>query len=523
MDSTNVLKNLNNLYDKSGYITRYGLDLLTSIIICLIFGLVISYYHVMNNIQPIKNDWSNQRCSPSVMPFSGLISKSSKETVFEATNNNFTFCIQTILSNIGNYALQPFYYLLNTITSEFQSLIDAVESIRAEFDKIRNSVTDVGSDLFSRILNIIMPLLETIISVKDLIGKTMGTMTAGLYTFFGAYLSMQSLFLIIYNLVSTILYALVGIITISWLTLNIPLAIADTAIMGAVLVPMAVIALFMENILQIDSSPPLPKVPSCFAGDTIVELQNNKRKLFKNLEINDILSDGSSITAIMKLSSYEQEFYKLNGIIVTGNHSILCEEKGWISVDKHPESCLIENFREPFIYCVNTDTKTIKIGKNIFSDWDDLDDNDFNDLKNNCCNLPINYSKKDIHKYLDAGFDENTTIELEDGRSIKIKNIEINDILRFGECVRGIIKIKCSDMVGLSEYAINEDITFKCTSNILLKDLGNLNTFNLTAENTKFADFAYHLLTDKGSFIVNGISVGDYNTSIEKYLTSCSC
>ena len=66
----------------------------------------------MNNIQPIKNDWSNQRCSPSVMPFSGLISKSSKETVFEATNNNFTFCIQTILSNIGNYALQPFYYLL---------------------------------------------------------------------------------------------------------------------------------------------------------------------------------------------------------------------------------------------------------------------------------------------------------------------------------------------------------------------------------------------------------------------------
>ena len=41
--------------------------------------------------------------------------------------------------------------------------------------------------------------------------------------------------------------------------------------------------------------------------------------------------------------------------------------------------------------------------------------------------FPENFSKNDIHKYLDAGFDENTTIELDDGRSILIKDIEVND------------------------------------------------------------------------------------------------
>ena len=58
-------------------------------------------------------------------------------------------------------------------------------------------------------------------------------------------------------------------------------------------------------------------------------------------------------------------------------------ELGWIPVEKHPCSVLIRNYYEPFVYCFNTNTKVIKIGKNTFSDWDDLDDIDIENLSKN--------------------------------------------------------------------------------------------------------------------------------------------
>ena len=32
--------------------------------------------------------------------------------------------------------------------------------------------------------------------------------------------------------------------------------------------------------------------------------------------------------------------------------------------------------------------------------------------------------------------------------------------------------------------------------------------------------YLYHLLTDCGDFVVNGIRMGDYNSGIEKYISS---
>ena len=335
---------LSKIYPNSGntsYTAKYGLEIFISIVIFTIFFIATSYFHILNNIKPIKDDWANKRCSPSVMSFSGLINKSENETIFEATSSNFTYCIQNILSSVTSYALQPFNYLISTITSEFQSLLDSVDAIRAEFDKIRNSVTDVGTDVFSRILNILMPVLEMVISTKDICGKVIATMTAGLYTFFGAFLTMQSTFLLIYNFINVTLYTLAAMIIAEFIMMAWPLALGTSAIMSSILIPMVIIQLFMQDILSIKGDKSLPKMPHCFAGDTLITLNNNKQKKFKDLNIGDVLADGSSVTAFMKLSSQGQEFYNFNGITVTGNHSIYY--KDWIPISKHPESYLIED------------------------------------------------------------------------------------------------------------------------------------------------------------------------------------
>ncbi len=545
MDNTEVFKKFNKMYEQTGYMDKYGLDFWTTLILCLVFFCAISYYNVKNNIEPIKADWTNQRCSPSVIPFSGLISKPDGETTFEATANNFTFCIQTILANVANYAMQPYYYLTDTVTNEFKTLTDSINAIRSMFDRIRNTVGDVAQDITSRSLNITLPLVKLVINVMDMGRKIIGTLTASIYTIFGSYLGLQSLFLFIVENLINFLGILAAAIVVLWLA-SIwvpPLAAAaalSTALFAAISVPTVMISEIVNDVLGLSGLPKLPKAPKkpkkamkklkklkkmfCFAGNTQIKIKGKGKKFISDLKPGDILFDNSRVTGIMKLSSFEQDIYNLDGVLVTGNHSVFHENIGWIPVEKHPDSIYLDSFKEQYVYCINTNSKIIKIGKNIYSDWDDLDDNDFIDLAENCCKntpLPEKFSKKDIHKYLDAGFDENTTIELDDGRSVLIKDIEVNDILRFGECVTGIIKIDCSDLPGIGNYKIYNGCTLNCTGNIQLQDLGNFNTFELEPTVIKKAENAYHLLTDRGSFIVNGTRVGDYNTSLEKYLKCC--
>tara|TARA_Y100000389_G_C17461002_1_gene521689 strand:+ start:2095 stop:3759 length:1665 start_codon:yes stop_codon:yes gene_type:complete len=546
MDNTEVLKKFNKLYEDAGYMSRYGTDVWITIIFLIVFLSAISYYNIKNNIEPIKADWANQRCNPGILFFSGLISKSDNETAFEATSNNFTFCIQTILANVASYAMQPYYYLTDMVTDEFNSITESVNAIRSMFDKIRNSVSDIGEDIMGRSLNITLPLVTLVINVMDMGRKIIGTLTASIYTIFGSYLGLQSVFLFLIENLVLFLSILATAVVVLWLaSIWLPplaaTATLSTALFGALIVPTVVISNMMKDVMGLSGMPKTPKAPKkpkklmkklkklknafCFAGNTIIKIKGKGKKYISDLKPDDILFDGSVVTGIMKLSAAKQEIYNLNGVLVTGNHSVLHENNGWISVERHPDSVRYNNYKEEYVYCINTDTKNIKIGKNIYSDWDDLDDNDLADLAENCCEntpLPKKFSKKDIHKYLDAGFDENTTIELEDGRSVSIKDIEVNDILRFGEYVTGIVEISCSDMTGIGEYNIYEGCTLNCTGNIQLQDLGNFNTFEIEPISIKKTERVYHLLTDRGSFIVNGTRVGDYNTSLEKYLKYCS-
>ena len=74
--------------------------------------LLLCYYHVQNNIQPILDDWSNQRCNPAVIPFAGMINAPTGESALQFTGENFEQCTQTILGEIAQYAFMPIYYLL---------------------------------------------------------------------------------------------------------------------------------------------------------------------------------------------------------------------------------------------------------------------------------------------------------------------------------------------------------------------------------------------------------------------------
>ena len=149
---------------------------------------------------------------------------------------------------------------------------------------------------------------------------------------------------------------------------------------------------------------------------------------------------------------------------------------------------------------------------------DELEPIDIIKLKN-LKYLSHNSSLADIHKNLESGLDGNILIEIENGQSIKLKDIQLNDQLHFNERVIGLVEIDTKNILNIKKYTF-DNFTIKGGPNIHFNDtdLGNFNTLNISGEKIDKPDKLYHLITDTGYFTVDGIRLRDYNSAIENIL-----
>ena len=507
----------NKLYMKDGYLDKYGGSVVASSITLFIFFLVFSYYYVQGQIEPIRQDWSNQRCSPSVMPFAGIINKPPDKSAMDFTSENFMQCTTQILTGIVSYFMQPYYFITSLITKIAGVLQKAVDAIRFVMNYIRFQLDRMFTTVIGRIVNVMIPVRLILTKIKDTLQKTIGVAVAGLYTVYGAYMALKAFigsFLMICIIALVVLIALIIILWImpwTW-----PVAAASTVFFLLLAIPLSIIAGWMTHILNISSNR-VPNKPSCFDKNTIIETKKGNIKI-KNIKSGMILKNGDKVTAIFKLAYNILEIYNLDNIIVTGCHKVFHDNLGWIDVKDHPNSKKIENYREPAIYCLSTQTKRISINSHKFLDWDDLEPVDIIKLKN-LNYLENNSSLSDIHKNLESGLDGNIMIELENGQSIKLKNIQLNDQLYSGERIIGVVEIDTADIYAVKKYKF-KDFEIIGAPNIHFKDkdLGNFNTLKLEADIVEKPDKLYHILTDTGFFNIDGHKLRDYNSSIENIL-----
>ena len=532
MEMNNNYNVINNLYNKAGFLEKYGGSLLTMLIISILFFLAISYYYVYNNIQPIKGDWVNQRCKPSVIPFAGLINPPPPEkmSAFEFTQQNFSSCIQSILGDITGVFLAPFYYLIHVLTNTFEIINESIQSIRKILNSIRNAVGGVSAEIMGKLLNFMIPLQQLIIKVRDSMNKSQGVMTASIYTLLGTYDTLMSSVKSIVKIISTILLSLASIIGILFVIpfgLGMPAAIPLLVIFIMILVPGMMVYIVQVLILKQMTSP-FPNIPHCFCENTKLKLISNEEIEIKDCEPGMILQDNNVITSVLKLVNIGETFYNLNGVVCTGEHTVKFENQfvkftnNWIKVKNHPDSVKIDN-QYNYIYCINTSKKYIKINNTIFSDWDNLDELQLNEIKTKCMGkyLPSKFILSDIHKYLDGGFIENTQIKLQDGNNINIKDVKLNDILSHGERVVGLVKINAEDL-NIMRYPFidGSNITGGPNLNICDNTLGLImNTLDMNGVDNKMCDkYIYNLITDKYTFHVNGNRYYDYNGCIDNFL-----
>ena len=307
------------------------------------------------------------------------------------------------------------------------------------------------------------------------------------------------------KLIITILITLGAIIVALWMVpFTWTAAITMTTIFISISIVLSVMIAFFSEVLHIRPDIGIPRVPLrpklnvCFDKDTMLKMQDGSEKPISEIQVGDILEKSGEVTAVLKLDAKKNEqsrMFRLNGVVVSGNHKI--KYFGfWIPVKICPKRELLQTYDEPYLYCLNTSSKRIFINNMEFSDWDEIFEEDVETLKKYCKNLHL-YKRPEndttfIHEYFDYGFPFQTKVFMLNGKYKYINDIEVGDVLRRGEIVYGIVKIKDNEKYMSSVLKIN----------------------NLERKK----DVLYHILTDTGDFYSENSTYNDYNYCIDAFL-----
>jgi hypothetical protein len=492
----------NKIYDSLGYFDRYNGSVFATGFLLLIFFIVISYFYTMTRITPIRNNWTKERCSPSVLPFAGLINPPTGKDGFDFTYENFNYCINTIIKDTVNYALMPIEAVVNIFEKTFSGFGEAINDVRKIIAEVRSSVADVSSNIMTRILNVVIPFQQMVISMKATMGRAHASMTAGMYSAIGGLWFLISGLLNVYKLIIFILIGMAATLIALWLIpfgLGIPEALIMTATFAAVAIPTGLIAEAINTIIQVtgvNQSISSVPTPACFKKGTLVRATNNTLYSIESVPLGTHLAGGGYVTAVLKLDASKETMYRLGNVVVSGSHRVK-QRKEWIFVSDHTDAVPIENFVDKEIYCLNTSKKVIPVGDYLFQDWDEVD-------KTKLFNLGLS-EEEDIYKNLENGFHESTEVNVIGKGNIEIFNVDVGDILKSGEKVVGVVRIKNDKPIYEYGYGI---LGTKRLS--VIQDLKEN-----PVESAETADVLFHILTNKGTFHIKEQKFMDYNWNID--------
>ena len=286
-----------------------GKNWINFIYINLAFVLYIIGTYLVSSIQEIKDNWPMYRCNPMYMPLSDNVEQ------------DFVYCIQNIQTNSMGFLLQPMTFLTSSITSVLGEFVEEINYIREMFNKIRTMFTSIIQSVFGVFLNLIIEFQKIIISMKDLVGKTIGTMVTFLFVMDGSLKTMNS----------------------AW------------------------------------SGPTGQLVRSlgkCFHPETKVKLQNGIIVSISEVNLGDILENGSVVESTMQINNANktERIYLIDGptkIYVTGSHLVFDKSTNKFTKVENYSNAKLVDINIDWFSCLITSDHKITIGDEIFWDWED--------------------------------------------------------------------------------------------------------------------------------------------------------
>lgn len=235
-------------------------------------------------------------------------------------NENFVYCIQNMQSNFMGYLLEPLMYLVNNLGGILGGFTQQLEDIRSMFSNLRIFIPDIFTNIFGSFAVLAIEFQKIAIGIKDILGKTTGLMVSIMYILDGSIKTMGSG----YNFVKGI--------------------------------------------------------GKCFHPNTFIALKNGQVKAIKDLDLGDVLTNGSIVEAVMKIDNKRENipFYIIknagvNGtdIYVTGSHFVYDNSSSkFIRIEDYSKARATE-IKSDWFSCLITNDHKITIGNELFWDWED--------------------------------------------------------------------------------------------------------------------------------------------------------
>jgi len=266
---------IHKLYSNQSYLDLHGTDVLLTIIAFLIVISVTSYSSYTAILAKIQNDWNSNRCNPIYMPFAGLIMPQPGQSTMETTIQNFSYCIKQDTSMVFSIIMMPLEFSMYLVIEFLDITMEAITAFMNFIKWLRDMLGGIIAELFNKILNFIIPLMEITIHVRDTLAKTNAVILTMLYTTMNIYNTTISGVINVVNVLNDVLVgiisAMLAVIALAIVLMVTPAFPAGIALyaggivtMTAIVIPTLVIYILMETFakdIMHETTKKAPKTP----------------------------------------------------------------------------------------------------------------------------------------------------------------------------------------------------------------------------------------------------------------------
>jgi len=248
----NVFGQLNKLYGTNTYMSRYGGDVLKTILIIFLFIVSYTYFYVDNNIKSIRNDWTVNKCKPNIMPFAGWINAPEGTDPTEYVKQNFIECNKQMLDNVFEIPMSMVYHFIKIFTDIFKNVLAVIENMRLLLARIREALGAVYKTIMLRIQNFVIPFQNLLIKMMDFFEKIRGIFATLIMTLLGSLWAFYALIGSIYDLIILILVIMIIVIIVLWYIpfVGWSLALAAIIVFLTIAIPLIMLGIVSKQITR---------------------------------------------------------------------------------------------------------------------------------------------------------------------------------------------------------------------------------------------------------------------------------
>jgi len=309
---------------------------------------------------------------------------------YDATEN-FNYCLNNIFLGKASEVFAPIYNLLSTFTQVITLITNVTLGIRKLFSNFLFGVNNFVRSVRDKIQAVLFSIRMSFVKLNNLMGRVYGTMYA--------------------------------VIFMGTSAMTAGFNIADNSLVK-----------FLFEF--------------CFDPETPIALHNGDKKAMKDLVIGDRLQDVNGpvyVTSLFRFNGAQTPMVKLHDVTVSKEHYVRYNDE-MIAAGDHPDAVVTQSI--PELVCLNVTGHKLRIGDDIYADYDEHSDKDTvraaQSIALKACNGTDTARSVDSYS---LGIDPTCSVQLADGSYKVASAVTLEDTLHHAGRVLGIVYEETEDIV----------------------------------------------------------------------------